>query len=259
MGKTDNWVATRGATRGQGFTLLEVLVVIGIIAVLLAILLPGLSSARESARRTVCVAHLKHIGVGLVAYGADHRERAPSIMAPMGTTAPRTLISRTGRYTNLGLLLEDGGVEDPVVFRCPSQKQFAFNSNLDLFPAATIGASYAYAVHLPSGESPRLSSVRYLALASDDFVSRIGRQIGMGRYAHKIGYNILHTDGSAIWYPDPDESIWKRGVHWDDETDDITYELLYDPESEIPEDQYGDAMDIFRVWHSFCYNRQDPF
>ncbi|MFQ5413182.1 MAG: DUF1559 domain-containing protein [Phycisphaerae bacterium] len=259
MVATRNAGSRRADRHHRGFTLLEVLVVIGVVFLLIAILLPAFKNAREAARRTVCVAHLKQIGVGLVTYGASHHEYAPRIMDPMGTTAPRTLVSRSGNYVNLGLLLQDEGFEDPTAFRCPSQTRYGFNSNLDMIPAATIGTSYAYAVHKPSGASPRLGAVRYLALVTDDFVSRIGETVGMGKYAHRVGYNVLHTDGSAVWYADPDESIWHRGVHWDDETDDITYEVIYDPNADIPPDQYGDAMDIFRVWHSLCYDLQDPF
>lgn len=54
-----------------GFTLLELLVVIGIVAVLLAILLPTLSRIRESARQVVCSNNLREIGSGLVLYAND--------------------------------------------------------------------------------------------------------------------------------------------------------------------------------------------
>lgn len=63
--------------RPRGFTLIEVLVVVAIIALLIAILLPSLSRAREQSRRAVCASQLKEQGSAIQMYTMEHKDSLP--------------------------------------------------------------------------------------------------------------------------------------------------------------------------------------
>ena len=61
----------------RGFTLIELLVVVAIIALLIAILLPSLSRARDMAKRTTCATNLKGQGGSFAVYAAQFNDRLP--------------------------------------------------------------------------------------------------------------------------------------------------------------------------------------
>jgi len=116
------------------FTLIELLVVISIISMLMAILLPSLSRAREQARRAACMANLRSIGQGLFLYAHDNDGRlvpgdwrvswdvwGQVVEYPQGCRVPPVFESR---QVNLGHLLASNILpvpgNDDHVFFCPS-------------------------------------------------------------------------------------------------------------------------------------------
>lgn len=73
----NKFIPRRG--RRRAFTLVELLVVIGVIALLIGILVPTLSGVRDGARATVCASNLKSIGTGVSLHQTDHQDNLPQM------------------------------------------------------------------------------------------------------------------------------------------------------------------------------------
>jgi prepilin-type processing-associated H-X9-DG protein len=99
--------------RGKGFALVELMIVIEVVIFLLAMLLPALSKARQSARRAACINQLKQIITGIKTYSPDYDEYYPS------SAAPGQAISVSEHYKDLGILYPTYVVSLDV-FTCPS-------------------------------------------------------------------------------------------------------------------------------------------
>src|SRR3982750_3329891 len=76
---------SRSPTR-NGFTLVELLVVIAVIAVLAALLLPVFRAAKSKASRGICINNLRQINMGLHMYSNDSDDKAPQ--TPYTTNSP---------------------------------------------------------------------------------------------------------------------------------------------------------------------------
>jgi prepilin-type N-terminal cleavage/methylation domain-containing protein len=120
--------------RPPGFTLIELMVVVAIIAVLAALLLPALASANGAGKRAACVSNLRQIGIGVQAYANDsdgripYGPKAPPFTSPASfypsTGAPTSLLSlRGGGPAGLGLLLPQHLSAQPRVLFCPAADQ----------------------------------------------------------------------------------------------------------------------------------------
>ena len=134
----------------KGFTLVELLVVIGIIAVLVGILLPTLNKARQAADRTTCLANLHQIGVYLQVYQNRFNNKVP--IYTVGGSAALNYFAYTDyhkSYVSLGLLVASNivkgyggsGSQEGRVFYCPVTQVVASSGWFNYRDPASPGAS----------------------------------------------------------------------------------------------------------------------
>jgi prepilin-type N-terminal cleavage/methylation domain-containing protein/prepilin-type processing-associated H-X9-DG protein len=122
----------------KAFTLVELLVVIGIISVLISMLLPALNKARESAQRIACASNLRQVAMAWTAYTADNHGKLPVLLSyywdatpsnPNPSATPtyyywasmlKPYLSDKTNLTNSYNYTVSDSVSSSGVFQCPS-------------------------------------------------------------------------------------------------------------------------------------------
>lgn len=120
--------------RSNAFSLIELLVVISIISLLIGILLPALSAARDRAQHAACQQHLRQIGIALHSYAADandHLAAGPGPVPPYfpGPETPTSQIQAAPLSDDdgpirvgIGLLWDHAYLASPELFLCPTEE-----------------------------------------------------------------------------------------------------------------------------------------
>jgi prepilin-type N-terminal cleavage/methylation domain-containing protein len=104
------------------FTLVEMLVVIGVLAILAALLLPALSRAKAKAQRTACMSNLRQINAGVRMYSDDAHDVAPSPGAAAAGTNFGNLYSAYKQLMKSYVGLNGASSPQDTLFACPADR-----------------------------------------------------------------------------------------------------------------------------------------
>ncbi|HEV7298326.1 MAG TPA: type II secretion system protein [Tepidisphaeraceae bacterium] len=210
----------------RGFTLVELLVVIGIIALLVSMLLPALNKARYQAGLVNCASNLRQFGMSLQMYGNYYKGVVPMGYYD-GTTWPS--VYHNNQWQFLGVLMESGIVKPTgsiAAFYCPleTDPRISYNTAENRWPIVPPDwglHSLGYTVRPVTRWLARPNSAARLvgrtdvwpwatesfpkitqfkpqqAMASDAMMKLDGRGTG-----HVLkGSNVCSIDGSVRWVP----------------------------------------------------------
>ena len=199
----------------RGFTLIEVLIVIAIIAVLAAILFPVFASVRESGRRVTCLSNLRQLGMAMSLYSQDADDLYPNGGSPLDLHTDFWQGVYSGDYwpqvkhmPPLQLVLAPY-VHSKDIWRCPSDSGYTIQNtwHLDAHGSSydTFGTSYNYATMLTLEHETTTQLVGYdrnppYTQHGSAEISILGDASGSwhgGFDAPELRYNVLMGDGHA--------------------------------------------------------------
>jgi prepilin-type N-terminal cleavage/methylation domain-containing protein/prepilin-type processing-associated H-X9-DG protein len=253
--------------RQRAFTLVELLVVIGIIALLIALLMPALSKARRNARDVACQSNLRQIGLALNAYAADNKGSLPPgyvTFVDNDSNPNNNDDAFWAHYVNWYVTKAEltrqtlSAKTISKVFICPSGVVSGKDNYYTAHPVAFPDMDFA----------PDVRPARFSQLRSDNALIWDGAQFPDGKLgAFGVAFMSYNIDGGIFnagylvdpyyrhqWYLKPDDPLaddplW--GNNWpietgpNDETDQSVFNIRWRHRDDKPRSKNGAANVLF--------------
>jgi prepilin-type N-terminal cleavage/methylation domain-containing protein/prepilin-type processing-associated H-X9-DG protein len=192
--------------RKSGFTLVEVLIVIAMIAILAALLLPTIERARSSARRAQCVSQLRQVGIAFQGYSHDHNGDFP-MKVSTNAGGSKEFVDAANRITgnfyfafrHLQALSNDLG--EAKVLACPTDRRVVATN----FPGLRNGnISYFVNAEASAGDSDSiLAGDGNIATTAPRIVAGRGQTLSWTAEMHRFAGNVLFGDGHVERWNNP--------------------------------------------------------
>jgi len=221
-----------GVARGErrrpsgrvGFSLIELVMVLGITVLLTSILFPAFRGVRESAQRLSCASNMRQIGTAFALYGMDFSERLPTskltptqIMPPqeqMAATAGPGVnsvgVSDLNVWNGLGLIVSGRYLDSPACLYCASHSgEHPFERYQHKFFDKPDGKRIYTNYHYVGGEKLG-SGGTVTPLMNRNEHSQLLLVDGMRMqddFNHLVGTNVLHGDNAVSWCADAEGTI----------------------------------------------------
>ena len=205
----------------RAFTVIELIVCMGIVAVLCGILLPSLRAAREASCKLHCGSNQRQIGTAIVAYGMQSNSRIPPSVNAEGTNPLRRelMASRlqdgglpgNAGWDGLGLLLKGGYLGNCQCLYCPSHHgDHSFGRYADDYASkdsasVQIYTNYHYSGHILRQVGAGLPATRQTAITIDSGSDVLLLTDGLrtrSDFNHETGLNRMMADLSIEWWAD---------------------------------------------------------
>jgi prepilin-type N-terminal cleavage/methylation domain-containing protein len=239
--------------RHIGFTLVELLVVLGIIALLVSMLLPALNKARQQAVIVQCGSNIRQLAVMCNIYATQNKGRVP-----MGYTAnlqySNYMLYRPppfNAYQLWGAMYVTGIIKDPKAMYCPAEMDptYQYKTPVNVWPPATTNTivtriGYGFRCNMDWGYGgyplpvtgkflfPRLFNVKgrqtFIAEVMIPISALGSTGVPAFQNRHKTGQNVSYSDGSVQYIP---TKVWKANYlaeRWLQETNKPYYGVWID-------------------------------